>query len=564
MEISLACYAETIGRDTQNLRPPWCKLARINRLPTFVLALLLPTASPAEDLPDGETLQQEGAIIGEVTLEKSNVFDLSDPEENNWLYRLANRMHIVTKDKVINKQLLFRPGDRYSSRLVDESERILRRNEYLFDADIAPVRYENGVVDLRVKTKEVWSLMPDIYVSRSGGETSSRIGIEDDNFLGLGQQINISHTEDVDRDSDRFEIADRHLGRSWVAARLKIEDNSDGKFNLLSATRPFYALDTRWSAGGTVFEDEHRTALYSLGDEAAEFQQDRDFYTAFGGWSRGLQGKWVRRWTAGFTYDDNDFSEVPDPTLPATIPEDRRLAYPFIGIDLLEDEFQVARNRDQIGKTEDFYMGTRVFASLGWADESFGSDRNALVFTARARRGIGSLDKNALLLSALSYGRIESGDARNAVLEASAHYYRKQSEKRLFFAKLSATKGHALDLDNPVQIGGDTGLRGYPLRYQTGDSKMLLTIEQRYFTDWYPFRFMRIGGAIFADAGRAWGTNPVGEENLGWLTNVGLGLRIAPTRFATLKIIHLDVAFPLDGDDSIDSVQVLLEAKRTF
>ena len=492
------------------------------------------------------------------------MFDLSNPEENNWLYRLANRLHIVTKDKVINKQLLFRPGDRYSSRLVDESERILRRNEYLFDADIEPVRYENGVVDLKVKTKDVWSLMPDIYISRSGGENSSRIGIEDDNFLGRGQRINISHTEDVDRDSDRLEIADRHLGRSWVSARLKIEDNSDGKFNLLSATRPFYALDTRWSAGGTVFEDEHRTALYSLGDEAAEFQQDRDFYTAFGGWSPGLKGKWVRRWTAGFTYDDNTFSEVPDPTLPAAIPEDRRLAYPFIGIELLEDEFQVARNRDQIGKTEDFYMGTRLFASLGWADESFGSDRDALVFTSRARRGFGSLDKNALLLSALTYGRIESGDARNTVLEASAHYYRKQSEKRLFFAKLSATKGHALDLDNPVQIGGDTGLRGYPLRYQSGDSKMLLTIEQRYFTDWYPFRFMRIGGAIFVDTGRAWGTNPVGEENLGWLTNVGLGLRIAPTRLATLKIIHLDVAFPLDGDDSIDSVQVLLEAKRTF
>ncbi len=465
---------------------------------------------------------------------------------------------------MIRKQLLFRSGDRYSPRLVAESERILRRNDYLFDADIEPTRYENGVVDLKVKTKDTWSLLPDIYVSRSGGENTYRIGVEDDNFLGRGQRINISHTEDVDRDSDRIEIADRHLGSSWVSARLKIEDNSDGKFHLLSATRPFYAMDTRWSAGGTVFEDEHRTALYSLGDEAAEFQHDRDYFMAFGGWSQGLKGRWVTRWTAGAIYDDNAFSEVSDPSLPAAVPEDRRLAYPFIQVELLEDEFQVAKNRDQMGKTEDFYMGTRLFASLGWADESYGSDRDAIIFTSGARRAFGSLSSNALLLSALASGRVESGDARNALIEADVRYYRRQSAKRLFFATLSATKGHSLDLDNPVQIGGDTGLRGYPLRYQSGDAKMLLSLEQRYFTDWYPFRFMRIGGAIFVDTGRAWGTNPVGEENLGWLTNVGVGLRIALTRFSTSKIVHIDVAHPLDGDDSIDSLQVLLEAKSSF
>jgi hypothetical protein len=28
--------------------------------------------------------------------------------------------------------------------------------------------------------------------------------------------------------------------------------------------------------------------------------------------------------------------------------------------------------------------------------------------------------------------------------------------------------------------------------------------------------------------------------------------------------VHLDVAFPLDGDDSIDEVQFLVETKRSF
>ena len=47
------------------------------------------------------------------------------------------------------------------------------------------------------------------------------------------------------------------------------------------------------------------------------------------------------------------------------------------------------------------------------------------------------------------------------------------------------------------------------------------------------------------------------------LRDVGLGLRLAPTR-ASSKIVHIDLAFPLDGDSGIDSVQILVEAKKSF
>lgn len=536
-----------------------------NAYGNIVWALTVAASSVlADDIPENAALEEDAAIIGEIVLEKSTVFDLSNPDENNWLYRLANRLHIVTKDKVIRKQLLFRSGDNYSSRLIDESERILRQNSYLFDAAIRPTRYQDGKVDLSVATRDVWTLSPDISVSRSGGENRTKIGLEDTNLLGRGQSLRVARVENVDRTSNTFEFFDRHLGRSWVSAFLKIADNSDGKSNMLSAVRPFYALDTRWSAGGLVLDDDRRDTLYLLGDEAAEYQHERDYMSAFGGWSRGLQEGRVRRWTAGIVHDDNRFSPVPNPTLPTAMPRDRKLVYAFIGLELLEDQFEVARNRDQIGKTEDFYLGSRMSASLGWSDESLGADRDAVIYSASASRGFGSLDETALLLSASADGRLESGHARNAALTASARYYRKQSKKRLFFAALSATAGHALDLDNPVQLGGDSGLRGYPLRYQNGDSKILVTVEQRYFTDWYPFRLVRIGGALFVDAGRVWGRNPLGSERFGWLSDIGFGLRFAPTRSSAGKMIHLDIAFPLGGDESIDTVQILLESKRSF
>ena len=223
-----------------------------------------------------------------------------------------------------------------------------------------------------------------------------------------------------------------------------------------------------------------------------------------------------------------------------------------------------AENKDQISRTEDFLMGRRVTASIGWSDESFGADRDALVYAVSASQGFGTLGEHALLLNVQAQGRLESGDSRNAEFAFGARYYHRQSDKWLTFASITGSAGHALDLDNPVFVGGDTGLRGYPILYQNGESKVVATIEQRYFTEWYPLRLFRIGAAVFADVGRVWGDNPIGPERREWLSNVGVGMRIAPTRFSSRKVFHLDIAVPLDGDDSIDSVQVSFRAKRSF
>jgi outer membrane translocation and assembly module TamA len=113
-------------------------------------------------------------------------------------------------------------------------------------------------------------------------------------------------------------------------------------------------------------------------------------------------------------------------------------------------------------------------------------------------------------------------------------------------------------------LGGDNGLRGYPLRYQTGNQRALLTVEQRVYTDWYPFRLFRVGGAVFFDVGRAWGGDLRNTENPGWLSDAGFGLRIVNCRSAFGNVLHADIAFPLNGDSNIHSMQFLLRSRATF
>ena len=516
------------------------------------------------DLPSAAELEAAGAIIGRIIVERQNVFDTSKPGENKSLFRLANRWHIITRASVIEQQLLFRTGDAFSQRLLEESERLLRQNNYLFDAKITPISYADGVVDVRVWTRDLWTLMPGFSVSRSGGENRTRIELSEQNLLGLGVKLRVTYTEDVDRDSTSFEYFDKNLGNSWTSAFFKYSDNSDGGTTQFNLVRPFYALDTRWSAGTSYFDDEREESFYDLGQEAAEYRSQTDAHTAFWGWSAGLKEGWARRWTSGVVYDDRDFSEVPDGQLPSLVPEDRRLVYPFLGFELLEDNFQTASNRDQMERTEDFFLGTRLTARLGLATETFGSDRDAFVYSLSASKGYGSIQRKALFLSSWASGRVEHGESANTQVGGTASYYNQISEKRLFFMTLDGSWGNDLDLDNFVDLGGDTGLRGYPLRYQTGDSRILLTVEERYFTDWYPFRLFRVGGAVFADIGRTWGDNPLGGPPLGWLKNVGVGLRLGATRSSGRDIVHIDIAFPLDGDPSIDSVQFLIDSKRSF
>jgi len=540
---------------------------------TFALVSILTIASAghAEDASevaakalDPARLEAEQVVIGEIIIDAEDVFDLSDPKENNFLYRLANRLHIITKDPVVEKQLLFKPGDPYSKRLSDESERILRDNTYFYDVSITPQNRQDGSVDLLVNTRDVWTLKPGFSYSRTGGENKKSVNLEELNIFGRGQQLEFLRSSNIDRETTAFEFRDKHLGRSWTSLKLRLADNSDGHSNLFSAVRPFYALDARWAAGVTVLDDDRSSTLYQLGEKAAEYRHERDFVSAFGGWSDGLQDGWVRRYTLGVVSDENRFSEVIEATLPAAIPADRELVYPFFGVEILEDKFEKLANRDQISKTEDFLTGTRFSASLGWSSDSWGADRDALLYALSANRSFGEMSKTAWLLSANASGRYESGESRNSLVNFEARYYRQQTEKRMFFAAVASTVGSKLDLDNPVELGGDTGLRGYPLRYQSGDSKVLVTLEQRYFWDWYPFRLFRVGGAIFADTGRTWGDNPLGGPSSGWLSDVGFGLRFAPTRTGSRKIVHLDIAFPLDGDESIDSVQILLESKKSF
>jgi outer membrane protein assembly factor BamA len=526
--------------------------------------LLCEAGHAQETVPNADALEASGALIGAIVIDPQNIFDLNDPQENKRLFRIANRLHIKTHASVIREQLLFHSGDKYSQRALDESERVLRSARYLYDASIRPIAYHDGVVDVAVTTRDVWTLNPGISFGRKGGKNTGGFELEELNILGTGTSLSLSHKTEIDRDTNLFEYKNPHVAGSWVSLDASYANSSDGSTRALTVNRPFYSLTTPWAFGVSGLDNDRIDSLYDLGEVVDKFEHHERAATVYGGWSRGLVDGWTTRWTVGASYENSTFTDAANWSGPVVMPADRKFVYPWVGVDIVEDDFVKERNRDQIGRTEDFHLGTHVRARLGWASTSFGSAVNAWIVAVDASRGVPFGAASTLLMSSSLSTRVEGSELHNALLEGAVRYYLQQSKKALFFATISAASGERLDIDNQILLGGDNGLRGYPLRYQTGSSRALLTIEQRYFTNWYPFRLFRVGAAAFIDVGRTWGTSAVGADNLGLLKDVGIGLRFGSTRSGLGNIIHVDLAFPLDGDPSISNVQFLVETKTSF
>ncbi|MEX0961064.1 MAG: hypothetical protein WDZ63_17440 [Burkholderiales bacterium] len=519
---------------------------------------------PPPGVPGFAELEAAGATVGEIRAEPQDVFDLTDPKEDNSLFRLANALHIVTRPGVVRRLVLFESGEPLSVHLIEETERVMRANRQFYDVCIRPVAWHDGVVDIEVRTRDTWSLDPGLSFSRTGGANSTGIGLKEENLLGTGTSIGFSRKSDVDRTGSEFSIGHQHLLGGWTAINYTNSDFDDGKAQSLSVARPFYSLDTRWAASFTAFTDDRVESVYSGGNIVAQYLRQQKAAELSGGWSRGLVDGWTRRYTAGLTYRDDQYELDPERTAPSQLPADQRRVAPFLRYEVIEDRFEKFDNRNLIGRPEYFLTGFSSAVQVGYAFSELGSTSEQWIYFGQVSNGFEFSGDHVLLTSASFSGQSGGDVAESQSLGGSTSYFAPQGSHTLFYAAVSLDTVFGVDVSNQLLLGGDNGLRGYPLRYQTGKHRALFTVEERFYTDWYPFRLFRIGAAAFLDVGRAWGGDTANNADPGWLANVGFGMRVISARSAFGNVWHFDVAFPLSPAPGVKPVQFLVKTRKSF
>jgi hypothetical protein len=519
-----------------------------------------------EGVPSAAELEARHAHVRHIEVVVENIFDPADPREAAWFYRAANHLHLKTRAGIVRDQLLFHEGDELRLGQLAESERILRTRVYFSEAWVVVTGYDplTNSADIAVTVRDVWTLSPDVSFSRTGGSNRNRFDIQEENFLGTGTGVELAHLNNIDRSSTVLSLVNPALLAAHWSFAASYADNSDGIVKNLELGHPFYSLDSHSGFDFIALDGTSRVSRYDEGVIYDQFDEHQRSIQSYYGWSRGLIDGWTTRYYAGLRYDNALFSKDPTTLMPAELlPPERRIGYPYLAYERDEDRYAKVENQDKIGRTEDLYFGHSLYLELGAASRNLGADRSALIPRFTASAGY-EFPGQRLFLASSGSGRYEDGRLDNGILNASSRYYWLQSSHELLYVSLAGTATRRLDPENQVLLGGDTGLRGYPLRFQTGSAYALSTVEERFYSDWYPLRLVRVGAAVFFDAGRTFGRGVIGEAPLGLLRDAGVGLRLGNPRSGLGSVLHVDVSWALDNTLGARRVQLTVQTLQTY
>jgi hypothetical protein len=564
-----------------------CPVPRSLLVPLLALALAAPahaaadgqSAPPPADadagqvlpLPTPEQLEARGARIGTIEIKLGDIFDESKPGENFALFKLANRLHPTTREQVVRRVLLIHPGEPFSARRMAESERLLRTERWFYDVRIRPVRlHADGTVDLEVVTRDVWSLGVGASFHRAGGANTLQAQIQDTNLLGFGKDVAVEWESNIDRTTLLARYRDHYLAGSRVRLEAEYAQASDGSERLFALERRFYSLGTRWAAGVRWDDDIRVDALWELGHIRRQFGHESRYGEAYGGIALGHDERAPQRLLAGFAWSEDTFwrakrsNRVAPP--PARLPPDHRETGPWLEWSWLQDGFVTTHDLDKIQRTEDLNLGGQARVRLGWSSRRLGASREGLLLDASwsDTRRVG--ERVLLIASAGANGRWHNHGFDNSTAAVDLRCFVDDFRRQRLLVSARADLAHRLDPERQLLLGGEEGLRGYPLRYQQGDRSFLFSVEQRFYSERELLHLFRVGAAAFFDAGKAWfvDTPPNGATSLGLLRNIGVGLRVANSRSARAAMVHLDVAWPLDGPQNVRGVQWLVSTSDTF
>ena len=194
-----------------------------------------PATEIGMDSASSETVDSNAVFrVDKIRYHIGDAFDDSKAHSkyDRWAYDILNLVHIETREVTVRKLLLFDKGDFVNLNLLLEAERFLRSQKFLSDANIS-VSSEEGKNIVDVQTSDNWTLTIPFALGFSGSEWSYDnlvwgIGVQESNFLGLGQKLGFYFGHDEFRDMWQLEYGDPHFLFRYNHLDFLYSYNTDG------------------------------------------------------------------------------------------------------------------------------------------------------------------------------------------------------------------------------------------------------------------------------------------------------------------------------------------------
>jgi hypothetical protein len=500
---------------------------------------------------------------------------------------MLNWLHVLTKEWIIQRELLVHEGDPYVQVLVDETARNMRSRMpvQVSLVVIVPVKSkEPGKVDILVITKDIWSLRLSFDIAYTPGGLENLVIVpQETNFLGQHHTAQTrfqlrpeSYTLGIGYNVPRF-------GYSWIGAgaNASITINRrtgapEGSSVGLSAGQSLYSTRTDWAwatevsysvgvarrySNAHVFEFDSRL---TPAHEAIPWEyKTRDFggsasVTRSFGWA--LKNNFSLSFNASTTtyemfdipgYDPNACaiaiaSGNPVPSMCVAVldfqsralPVGESRVYPSISWSTFATDFLRTLDINTLALQEDYRLGHNASVSLYPVTRALGSTRDLVGVSAKAgytiAMGDGLAGANVSTFAEVSDGVVTDGSVGGSFGAVTPRF----GVGRLLM-NTSYSNRYKNYLNQRSFIGGEDRLRGYPTAFFAGKDTVFFNMEYRSRA--IEILKAQIGGVLFYDAGDA----ADGVSNFQPKQSVGFGIRTLFPQVNRL-VFRFDFAFPLN------------------
>ncbi|MBD3163178.1 MAG: hypothetical protein GF346_11995 [Candidatus Eisenbacteria bacterium] len=508
-------------------------LARRSAL-SFLLALTLPVVAVCQE------------SIARIEIESAPVFPDTTEESLPWILRLANRLHVTTREGVIRTEMLLDEGEPYDSLRVRESERLLRDRGLFESVELTAVPADSGRI-VRVRTQDLWTLSVILSAEKQADLSSLTIGMEDSNVFGTGNEISWTQSFSTDEDGLIASLAMPRLGKTRAALGLLYADLDDSRARSVALGRHPETPFDRFGWGVRVRTNRGRQRFFDEGEEIGDSRFERTGGSVFAGryTGRDLQigagAGWVERRLEPRGEPRSTAAGYPPP------PEfdAARHRGPILYAGAMRRRFVEARNLERYGTVEDVPIGWSVLATAGpnlLHDED--PERAFAIWSHLAgswfHRSRFGVSVECVAQGFLTHDR-RPGERR---IDATASTLWHPTDRWLAVLHGSVLVGADRTGTAVRYLGTDSGLRGFPTREIETRDLFLAGLEARYWTG-IEVLWTGIGFNAFTDTALP-SRGSIGEGTR-WRTGAGCGLLLGLKK-SLRRPVRIEIAWRTDED----------------
>ena len=502
---------------------------------------LLDTTTNGQVLDEtGELQPFAGKTIGEIKINRQQVFD----NDGRWIERAANKTHMMTRERVIRRDLLFRPGDEFDPRLIVRTKQLIRSRDYISDIDITvePDSLDSTRVNLAITTRDSWTISADGAIHSEG---RTMVALSDANIFGTGNSLkfmtNFNRKDfayggnmveyEIPNVLGTFYTAEFNAGRSFYSSTLDL------------GLRKEFLKPTDYEIGLTY--NDIKDKRYLIDRDSSLLVKERNL-DVWGGYSRLLKKIDASIYLTG-RYNYSRVSRRPEvgPRLnPALHDQDALL----MGLGLYREKFYTANMIYGFGRREYLAAGYKAEITGGYTWGEFSDDIYfGTTFEAGGFCPLGYIMGSATLGSYID--PVDGMWQRSAVdidLRWFSNLFLVRRSRIRQFLSFNYTQGwNRWDgSDESIRFTKENGLQALK-EYAIGTNRMILNTETVLFSPYQPLGF-RIAFFGFADFGLLGYSPNIFKNN--FFTSFGVGVRLRNERlvFNTIQI-RLGLAFGKNG-----------------